>query len=82
MKPNAIKSSENPLPGEASSKKGSGNEISHSGNVGNHYDDGEHFEFEFLRIIKIKCKRVSINAIIVIVFVILAILSAWIMFKG
>jgi hypothetical protein len=45
------------------------------------HDDGEHFEFEFLRLIKIKCKRVTKNVIIVIAIVILAMLIAYLISK-
>jgi hypothetical protein len=78
---NVIKSSENPLPDEISSNKEHSADYTSITNIGNEQDNSEHFEFEIFRVLKIKSKRITKNVIIVIVFVLLSILAAWLIAK-
>ena len=45
------------------------------------HDDGEHFEIHILGILRMKCRRVTVNVIIVIIILILALLFAWFISK-
>jgi hypothetical protein len=84
MENNSAKGSEDSPLDESSSKKEFRTDYTPPANFGNgnnQYDDGEQLEIDVFRIIRIKSKRVTGKVIIVIaiviVFVILTILLAW-----
>jgi hypothetical protein len=69
MHKKVAKGSKTSLPEELSSKNEVVSELGSNTSTGKEnqiHDDSEHFEFEFLRIFKLKSKRVTKNVIIVI----------------